>query len=113
MPASRNDKGHSRAILSSIQSDIMELRKNYIQLNMKLFYDLLIEKGIILKNDFSYSTLHRFLKKHDLIKDRLPDPHIRKRFQHVEVGILWQGDVYHGPYINTGSKSLNRISLLL
>lgn len=105
-PSTRNDKGNSRAILNNVQPDIIELRKNYMHLNVRLFYDLLIEKGIILKNDFSYSTLHRFLKKHDLIKDRLPDPHIRQRFQHVEVGILWQGDVYHGPYINNGSKKI-------
>jgi len=106
MPSLRNDKGNSRSISKKVQLEIIELRKNYINLNVSPFYDLLIDKGIILKNDFSYSTLHRFLKRHDLIKDRLPDPHIRQRFEHVEVGFLWQGDVYHGPYINTGSKKI-------
>lgn len=106
IPASRNDIGNSRAISKKLQPEIIELRKNYINLNVSLFYDLLIDKGIILRNDFSYATLHRFLKKQDLVKDRLPDPHIRQRFQHVEVGILWQGDVYHGPYINNGSKKI-------
>ncbi|MEW5784096.1 MAG: hypothetical protein AB1767_03255 [Bacillota bacterium] len=62
---------------------------------MTLFYELLIEKGVIKQCDFSYATVYRLLKKHDLVgTERRKEPE-RKRFAYETINSLWQVDVEH------------------
>lgn len=69
-----------------------------------MFYEALIEKGIIKQCDFSYSTVYSFLKKHGLLgREKRKGPE-RKRFAYDTVNILWQTDLSHGPYLTVGGK---------
>ncbi len=103
-PKPRTDKGKARIIPLEVKEPILTLREQRRDLPVTLFYDLLVQKGIIKKCDFSYSTVYRFLKRHDLVgKDPRMEPE-RKRFAHDRVNALWQTDVWHGPYLKDGGK---------
>ncbi|GAB6275384.1 MAG: hypothetical protein STSR0004_22510 [Peptococcaceae bacterium] len=71
-----------------------------------MFYEQLIAKGIILPCDFSYATVYRFLKKHDLLGDRPRKEPERKRFAYDTVNTLWQGDLSYGPYLKVNGKKV-------
>lgn len=103
-PKRRSDLGKSRIIPIDIQERILNLRQENNELPVSMFYDTLIQKGIIMRKDFSYSTVYRFLKKHNLLgKLERKEPQ-RKRFAYETVNILWQTDGWHGPYIKVGAK---------
>ena len=103
-PKPRTDQGASRQIPDEIAGKVIELRKEHMQLSVKLFYRWLIDQGHILPRDFSYTTLYRFFKNRDLLTPKVIDPHERKRFAHQEVNVLWQTDVSHGPWLRIGGK---------
>ena len=103
-PKSRSDKGQARSIPSELKGTILELREQRRDLPVSMFYELLVQKGIIKICDFSYSTVYRLLKKHDLVgKEKRNEPE-RRRFAHDRVNILWQTDTWNGPYLKDGGK---------
>ena len=103
-PKSRSDKGQARSIPSELKGTILELREQRRDLPVSMFYELLVQKGIIKICDFSYSTVYRLLKKHDLVgKEKRNEPE-RRRFAHDRVNVLWQTDTWNGPYLKDGGK---------
>jgi len=103
-PKSRSDKGQARIIPLELKESILELRRERRDLPVSMFYELLVQKGVIKKCDFSYSTVYRFLKKHDLMgREKRREPE-RKRFAYDTVNLLWQTDLWHGPYLKDGGK---------
>ena len=103
-PRKRADNGASRNIPLELQGKVLELREEQKYLPVSMFYEALIEKGIIKKCDFSYSTVYRFLKKHGLLgREKRKEPE-RKRFAYDTVNTLWQTDLSHGPYLTVGGK---------
>lgn len=103
-PKQRSDKGQSRRIPWELQEKILTLRQERQQLPVSMFYELLIEKGVIKKTDFSYSTVHRLLKKHELVGRPTRSEPERKRFAYETVNILWQTDGTQGPYLKVQGK---------
>ena len=103
-PKWRSDRGASRSIPSELQEDIVADWQNQCGLPVSMFYDQLIEKGIIRRKEFSYSTVYRFLKKQKLLgKQQRREPE-RKRFSYDTVNTLWQTDLWHGPYLKAENK---------
>lgn len=103
-PKSRSDKGQARSIPAELKGSILELREQRRDLPVSMFYELLVQKGVIKVCDFSYSTVYRLLKKHELVgKEKRYEPE-RRRFAHDRVNILWQTDTWNGPYLNDGGK---------
>ncbi len=103
-PKTRSDKGDIRSMSPALKKKILEERENKRDMPVTLFYEKLVEAGIIKESEFSYATIQRFLKKHDMAgreKRKEPD---RKRFEHDTVNVLWQSDVTSGPYLKAGSK---------
>ncbi|MCM3571534.1 helix-turn-helix domain-containing protein, partial [Neobacillus mesonae] len=66
-PKKRGDKGNSRRLSPDDQDQILEIRKKNLQMPVSVFYEQLIEHGEIPKNEISYSTIIRLLKKHNLV----------------------------------------------
>lgn len=98
-PKKRADRGNSRRLSPEDQDHILELRKKILHMPVSVFYEQLIENGEIQKNQISYSTINRLLKKYNLVgKQMLATPE-RKRFAHEKINVLWQGDLSHGPYL--------------
>jgi putative transposase len=103
-PKQRSDKGQTRKVPLELKVSILEFREQRRDLPVSMFYSLLVQKGIIKKCDFSYSTIYRFLKKHNLLCKENRIELERKRFAYDQVNILWQTDLWHGPYLKEGSK---------
>ena len=103
-PKPRSDRGKNRSVPCSLQEKVLEERRLREDMPVTLFYEKLVQEGIIKKCDFSYATIHRLLKKHDLVgKQKRKEPE-RKRFAYETVNILWQTDATSGIYLKEGSK---------
>ncbi|MDQ0233674.1 helix-turn-helix domain-containing protein, partial [Metabacillus malikii] len=66
-PKKRMDKGNSRRLSPDDQDLVLEIRKKSLHMPVSVFYEQLIEHGEIQKNEISYSTINRLLKKHNLV----------------------------------------------
>lgn len=105
-PKKRMDRGNSRRLSPDDQDHILEIRKKNLHMPVSVFYEQLVAHGEIQKNQISYSTINRLVKKHNLTgKNAIATPE-RKRFAHEKVNVLWQADLSHGPYITTKGKSI-------
>jgi putative transposase len=103
-PKKRGDKGNSRRLSPDDQDQILEIRKKNLHMPVSVFYEQLIEQGEIPKNQISYSTINRLLKKNNLVgKQMLATPE-RKRFAHDKVNVVWQADLSHGPFVPVNGK---------
>ncbi|MCG7314788.1 DDE-type integrase/transposase/recombinase [Priestia flexa] len=103
-PKKRGDRGNSRRLSPDDQDQILEIRKKNLHMPVSVFYEQLIERGEIQKNQISYSTIIRLLKKHNLVGKQILATPERKRFSHEKVNVLWQGDLSHGPYVPINGK---------
>jgi transposase InsO family protein len=103
-PKKRSDRGDSRRLTPDERDHILEIRKKSLHMPVSVFYEQLIKDGEITKNEISYSTINRLVKKHNLIGKYLDPGPERKRFAHDRVNILWQGDLSHGPYVPIDGK---------
>lgn len=103
-PKKRTDQGNSRRLSKEDQDQILHIRKKFLHMPVSVFYEHLIELGEITKNQISYSTINRLLKKHNLVGKRIVATPERKRFAHERVNHLWQADLSHGPYIPMEGK---------
>ena len=103
-PKRRSDKGKSRKISGRLKEKLMNLRKRYPELSVKLFYDQMIKNEEFLPSELSYSTLYRFFKKKDLVKNGFQKRKERKRFSFDVVNKMWQGDLSYGPWLNIDGK---------
>lgn len=98
-PKKRMDRGNSRRLSPDDQDLVLEIRKKSLHMPVSVFYEQLIERGEIQKNQISYSTIIRLLKKHNLVGKQIVATPERKRFAHEKVNVLWQADLSHGPYV--------------
>lgn len=103
-PKKRADRGNSRKLTPDDQDHILEIRKKFLHMPVSVFYEQLIERGEIKKNEISYSTINRLLRKHNLVGKGILAAPERKRFAHEKVNVLWQGDLSHGPYVPIKGK---------
>ncbi|CAI9386112.1 MULTISPECIES: DDE-type integrase/transposase/recombinase [Bacillaceae] len=103
-PKKRLDRGNSRRLSPDDQDLVLEIRKKSPHMPVSVFYEQLIERGEIQKNQISYSTIIRLLKKHNLVGKQMVAIPERKRFAHEKVNVLWQADLSHGPYVPVNGK---------
>jgi putative transposase len=103
-PKKRMDRGNSRRLSPDDQDLVLEIRKKSLHMPVSVFYEQLIERGEIQKNQISYSTIIRLLKKHNLVGKQIVATPERKRFAHEKVNVLWQADLSHGPYVPINGK---------
>jgi len=106
-PKRRTDRGGSRRLSPDDEDHILKIRKDeFLHMPVTVFYEQLIHRGDIQKDNVSYATINRLLKKHKLAGKHLsfyPEKE-RKRFSHDKVNVLWQADLSHGPYIPIEEK---------
>lgn len=103
-PKKRMDRGNSRRLSPDDQDFILEIRKKSLHMPVSVFYEQLVERGEIQKDQVSYSTIIRLLKKHNLVGKQILATPERKRFAHEKVNVLWQADLSHGPYVPINGK---------
>jgi transposase InsO family protein len=105
-PRSRSDKGKPRVIPLEARQRIVELREGNTNVPATVFYQQLVEKGVLKPQDVSYCSVYRFLKRLDLVGKRLRKEPERKRFEVDTVNELWQTDFSSGPYLKVGKKKV-------
>ena len=101
-PKRRSDRGNARRLSPDDRDHILEIRKKSLHMPVSVFYEQLIQHGEITKNQVSYSTINRLLKKHKMAGRNNISFHPekeRKRFAHDKVNTLWQADLSHGPLV--------------
>lgn len=106
-PKRRSDRGGARRLSPDDKDHILEIRKESLHMPVSVFYEQLIKRGEIQKNQVSYATINRLLKKHKLAGRNTISFHPekeRKRFAHDKVNVLWQADLSHGPFIPISGK---------
>lgn len=114
-PLSRNDKGKTHLPLD-IQDAIIQLKQDNPSRSIATIVNMIERQGLVSKGKLSRSSVHRFLQHHRLSK-RLPsDVNIieRRSFVAAHAGDLWQGDVLHGPTVQTeqGMRKTYLVSLM-
>jgi putative transposase len=114
-PLSRDDKGKTQLPLS-IQEAIIQLKQDNPARSITTIINMIERQGLVAKGKLSRSSVHRFLQHHRLSK-RTPssvNTIERRSFVAAHAGDLWQGDVLHGPTIQTeqGMRKTYLVSLM-
>lgn len=115
IPKSRSDKGQTQLSIDT-QNALLHYKKDNPARSINTLVSLLEKQGLVAKNKLSRATVHRFLQHQKLSKRIIADKHTieRRSFVAEHVGDIWQGDVLHGPSIQTpsGIRKTYLVSLL-
>jgi putative transposase len=115
IPKGRTDKG-STQLPNQIQAAIIQLKQDNPARSINTIIGMIEQKGLISKDALSRSSVHRFLQNMKLSKRLFPSQETieRRAFVAKYAGDLWQGDVLHGPAIQTdvGMRKTYLVSLL-
>src|SRR5699024_967790 len=65
-PKRQSDRGNARRLSPDDRDYILEIRKKSLHMPASVFYEQLIQRGEITKNQVSYSTINRLLKKYKM-----------------------------------------------
>lgn len=98
----RCDKG-KHTIPKTVIEAMTSLRKDHPRWTMTRFFERLVAQGVWNGRQPSRSTLYRFAKSHNLVRD----PHLQpaascRSFAFDTFGQLWMADFLHGPKIRQG-----------
>ena len=114
-PKVRADKGTTQ-LSAAVQSRIVALKKDKPERSINLLIGMIEREGLVSKGTLARATVHRFLQQLHLSKRMLPNQNTieHRSFVAAHAGDLWQGDVLHGPKIQTpnGMKKTYLVSLL-
>lgn len=115
LPKQRRDKGKT-LLSTAIQQALIHHKKDNPSRSLNTLIELLEKQGLVAKNQLSRATVHRFLQQQTLSKRVVDDKHTieRRSFVAEHAGDIWQGDVLHGPRIQTsqGIKKTYLVSLM-
>jgi transposase InsO family protein len=103
-PKGRSDRGVSRVIYPELKEQMIALRQNHRLLSVKLFYEKLVQSGVLSPDKVSYHSVYRLLRAQKLLWCEDKPVQERKRFSYDKINILWQGDMSVGPYLIIGGK---------
>ena len=114
-PKVRVDRG-STQLPAPVQNKLVELKKDNPARSINQLIDMVERAGLVSKGMLARATVHRFLQQQQLSKRIPPNQHTieRRSFVAAHAGDLWQGDVLHGPSIQTptGMKKTYLVSLM-
>ena len=105
-PRRRSDKGESRVIAPELKRQLVDLREQQREISVTLFYERMLQQGIIPAGKVSYHSVYRMLKRLDMVGERRRKEPERKRFQFEKVNQMWQADFSQGPYLRLGKKKV-------
>lgn len=114
-PKYRHDKGTTQ-LSEAVQAMLLELKRDNPARSINVIIRSVESSGLISKGSLARASVHRFLKQQQLSKRFLPNVATieRRSFVAERAGDLWQGDVLHGPSIQTksGMKKTYLVSLM-
>lgn len=103
-PKVRVDKGQTKLAVC-VQERLLQLKRDNPSRSINLMITMMESSGLISKGSVSRASVHRFLKQLQLSKRILPSVNQieHRSFVAEHAGELWQGDVLHGPSIQTNN----------
>jgi transposase InsO family protein len=114
-PKVRIDKGKTQ-LSELVQDKLIMLKKDKPERSINQLIEMIEREGLVSKKTLARASVHRFLKQQQLSKRILPNIHTieRRSFVAAHAGDIWQGDVLHGPSIQTpeGIKKTYLVSLM-
>ena len=114
-PKERLDKGKTQ-LLPRVQERILQLKQDNPSRSINLLITMMESSGFISKGSVARASVHRFLKQLKLSKRILPSVNTieHRSFVAARASDLWQGDVLHGPSIQTkdGLRKTYLVSLM-
>ena len=114
-PKVRHDKGTTQ-LSGAVQAMLLELKRDNPARSINVIIRCVESSGLISKGSLARASVHRFLKQQQLSKRWLSNVATieRRSFVAERAGELWQGDVLHGPSIQTksGMKKTYLVSLM-
>lgn len=102
-PKTRSDKKQTKALNPEIQAAILKAKQDNPARSINTVISLLKHQGEVMEVELSRSTVHRFLRHHDLSRQTKAESTLieRRSFEAEHAGDIWQGDVLHGPDVMT------------
>lgn len=114
-PKARLDKGKTQ-LPPHVQEKLLQLKQDNPSRSINLMITMMESSGFISKGSVARASVHRFLKQLKLSKRILPSVNTieHRSFVAAHAGELWQGDVLHGPSIQTrdGLRKTYLVSLM-
>jgi putative transposase len=114
-PKERLDKGRTQ-LPPRVQERLLQLKQDNPSRSINLIITMMESSGFISKGSIARASVHRFLKQLKLSKRILPSVNTieHRSFVAAHAGEIWQGDVLHGPSIQTkdGLRKTYLVSLM-
>lgn len=99
-PKSRIDRGLSK-LSPAIQEAIIKAKRENPRRSIRQIRQLLESAGLAARDSLSRSAIHRLLQQHGLsrITGSASLPEEKRSFVAESAGVIWYGDVMHGPRV--------------
>jgi len=104
MPATRSDKGTTRALTDTAIEEVFRLKQAFPRLNATQIHKQLIQEGFI-PATVSVCAVQRFIRHNDLKSARNPSVQDRKAFEEDAFGKMWQTDTCYFPHITEDGRT--------
>ena len=104
MPATRSDKGTTRALTDLAIEEVFRLKQSFPRLNATQIHKQLIQEGFI-PATVSVCAVQRFIRHNDLKSARNPSMQDRKAFEEDAFGKMWQTDTCYFPHITEDGRT--------
>lgn len=115
VPKLRRDKGQTQ-LAKEVQEALIFYKKDSPARSLNTLISFIEKQGLVAKGALARATVHRFLQNQQLSKRIPADKHTieRRSFVAEHAGDIWQGDVLHGPSIQTpgGMRKVYLVSLM-
>jgi len=115
VPKERCDKGETQ-LSADVQDALVLYKKDNPARSLNTLMRLVEKEGLAVQGKLPRASVHRFLQSQQLSQRVIADKHTieRRSFEAKHAGDIWQGDVLHGPSIQTsrGMRKIYLVSLL-
>lgn len=104
-PEPRSDRGRARELTPAQRELLLDIRREHPTASVPLILRTLVADGRLDADVVSATTVARLYRDAGLERGVRFDGHTRLRWQADHAGVLWHGDVCHGPTLRIGATT--------
>ena len=108
-PEPRSDRGRARELTEAQRALVLDIRREHPSATASVILRELVASGRVTDGAVSETTVRRLLSEHGLDRIALRDgagARTRLRWEAERPGVLWHGDVCHGPTLTIGERKV-------